>query len=117
MNDRGALKDMSLQPLNSSSFEEVIYDNGEPCLVIFSRKSCHVCEGVVPILEEMQPAYQGKFGFYYVDVEEQVPLYQRFMLKGVPQILFFKDGEYQGKLAGALDDETVSDKISEVLES
>ncbi|WP_434510004.1 thioredoxin family protein [Desulfitobacterium sp. AusDCA] len=107
---------MSLQPLNSNSFEEVIYDYGEPCLVIFSRKTCHVCEGVVPILEEMQPKYGGKFGFYYVDVEEQKPLFQRFSLKGVPQILFFKDGEYQGKLAGAVDEEKVSDKIMEVLE-
>lgn len=108
---------MFLQPLNSNSFEEVIYDNGEPCLVIFSRKTCHVCEGVVPILEEMQPKYEGKFGFYYVDVEEQKSLFQRFSLKGVPQILFFKDGEYQGKLAGAVDDEKVSDKITEVLEA
>ncbi|MFZ7101431.1 MAG: thioredoxin family protein [Peptococcaceae bacterium] len=108
---------MSLQPLNSIGFEEVIYDHGEPCLVIFSRKTCHVCEGVVPILEEMEPKYAGKFGFYYVDVEEQKSLFQRFSLKGVPQILFFKNGEYQGKLAGAVDDDEVSDKITEVLES
>jgi thioredoxin 1 len=108
---------MTLKPLNSNSFEEIIYDNGEPCLVIFSRKTCHVCKEVVPVLEEMQPEYEGKFGFYYVDVEEQTALFQRFSLKGVPQILFFKDGEYQGKLAGAVDDERVSDKITEVLEA
>ena len=108
---------MSLQPLNSNSFEEIIYDNEEPCLVVFSRKDCHVCKEVVPILEELAPEHDGKFGFYYVDVEEQKPLFQRFSLKGVPQILFFKDGEYQGKLAGAVDDEKVSDKITEVLES
>ncbi|WP_425805113.1 thioredoxin family protein [Desulfitobacterium sp. Sab5] len=108
---------MSLEQLNENSFEEVIYDNGEPCLVIFSRKTCHVCQGVVPILEEIQPKYEGKFGFYYVDVEEHKTLFQRFSLKGVPQILFFKDGEYQGKLAGAVDDEKVIDKIAEVLES
>lgn len=106
---------MSLEKLNPSRFEEIIYDNGEPCLVIFSRKSCHVCQGVVPILEDLQPEYEGKFGFYYVDVEEQTPLFQRFSLKGVPQILFFKDGEYQGKLAGAVDDDKVTDKIAEVL--
>ncbi|SHN50734.1 thioredoxin family protein [Desulfitobacterium chlororespirans] len=107
---------MSLQRLNAKSFEEIIYDQGSPCLVIFSRKTCHVCKGVVPILEEMQPDYEGKFGFYYVDVEDEQALYQRFSLKGVPQILFFKDGEFQGKLVGAVDDEKVSDKIMEVVE-
>lgn len=107
---------MLLNQLNQISFEEVIYDNEEPCLVIFSRKTCHVCESVVPILEDLQPEYEGKFGFYYVDVEEQKGLFQRFSLKGVPQILFFKDGEYQGKLAGAVDEEKVIDKIAEALE-
>lgn len=108
---------MFLQKLDNNLFEEVIYDQGKPCLVIFSRKSCHVCQGVVPVLEELQPKYEGKFGFYYVDVEEQKALFQRFSLKGVPQLLFFKDGEYQGKLAGGVEEEEVADKIGEFLES
>ncbi|WP_434511797.1 thioredoxin family protein [Desulfitobacterium sp. AusDCA] len=107
---------MTLKKLDSNSFEQIIYDNREHCLVIFSRKTCHVCQGVVPILEELKVKYEGRLGFYYVDVEEQKPLFQKFSLKGVPQILFFKDGEYQGKLAGAVDDEKVIDKITEVLE-
>ncbi|WP_407309524.1 thioredoxin family protein [Desulfosporosinus sp. SB140] len=106
---------MSLQPLNSSRFEEVIYNNGEPCLVIFSRKSCHVCQSVLPVLEDLQPQFEGKFGFYYVDVEEDKALYQKFSLKGVPQILFFKDGEYQGKLAGKVEEEDVEERITDIL--
>jgi thioredoxin 1 len=108
---------MSLQQLNSSRFEEIIYDDCEPCLVIFSRKDCHVCKEVVPMLEEMQPQYDGKFGFFYVDVEEDKDLFQRFSLKGVPQILFFNNGEYQGKLAGKVEEENVEEKITEVLEA
>ncbi|SHH26475.1 thioredoxin family protein [Desulfosporosinus lacus] len=106
---------MSLQQLNSTRFEEIIYDNCEPCLVIFSKKECHVCKEVVPMLEELKPQYDGKFGFYYVDVEEDKELFQRFSLKGVPQILFFNNGEYQGKLAGKVEEESVEEKISEVL--
>ncbi|MDP4161122.1 MAG: thioredoxin family protein [Bacillota bacterium] len=108
---------MSLEKLDSSRFEEVIYDKGEPCLVIFSRKSCHVCQGVVPVLEDLQPQFEGKFSFYYVDVEEDKALYQRFSLKGVPQILFFKDGEYQGKQAGNVEEEDVEERITDVLNS
>ncbi|MCB8817841.1 thioredoxin family protein [Desulfosporosinus shakirovi] len=95
---------MSLQQLNSKSFEEKIYDRTEKCLVVFSRKNGHVCKQVVPILEELQPNYEGEFGFYYVDVEEDKSLYQSFSLKGVPQILFFNEGEYQGKLVGEVED-------------
>lgn len=106
---------MPLQQLDSNRFEEIIYDNGEPCLVIFSRKTCHVCQGVVPILEDLQPKYEGKFGFYYVDVEEDKALFQRFSLKGVPQILFFKEGEYEGKLSGHVEEEQIDEKIIDVL--
>ncbi|MEL7567214.1 MAG: thioredoxin family protein [Dehalobacterium sp.] len=106
---------MSLQQLNPQSFEEIIYDRGEACLVVFSRKTCHVCKEVVPMLEDLEPKYLGQFGFYYVDMEEHNSLFQRFSLKGVPQILFFNDGEYQGKIAGKVEDEQIEEKIAEIL--
>ena len=49
-----------MQDLNANSFEEIIYDEGQPCLVIFSRKSCHVCQEVHPILDEIEEEYAGK---------------------------------------------------------
>ncbi|MCF8038298.1 MAG: thioredoxin family protein [Desulfohalobiaceae bacterium] len=108
---------MSLHQLTENSFVKVIYDNAEPCLVIFSRKSCHVCQHVVPILEELQSDYQGKFGFYYVDVEEDPTLQQRFSLKGIPQILYFNDGDFRGKQVGKVDDDQIKEKIDSVLEA
>lgn len=108
---------MSLEKLNAGQFEKIIYNNGEPCLVMFSRQTCHVCQEVVPVLEELKPQYEGRFSFYYVDVEDDKALFQSFSLKGVPQILFFNEGEYQGKLAGAVDEEKVMDKIADILES
>lgn len=106
---------MSLLQLNEATFEQIVYDKGEPCLVIFSRKDCHVCKQIVPLLEDLQPNYEGNFGFYYVDVEEDKGLFQKFSLKGVPQILFFNDGVYNGKLTGEVEDEQVEEKIEEVL--
>ena len=107
---------MSLKQLKANTFEEAIYDNGGPCLVIFTRKTCHVCKQVVPILEELQPKYEGKIGFYYVDVEEDASIQQRFSLKGVPQILYFKEGDFKGKQAGKVEDEQIEEKIVTVLE-
>ncbi len=106
---------MSLQQLNSNQFEETIYDNCEPCLVIFSRKSCHICKEVLSVLEKLQSQYEGEFGFYFVDAEENNNLCQRFSLMGVPQIVFFNEGEYKGKLAGAVEAKEVKEKIAEVL--
>lgn len=105
---------MSIQHLDSNHFDEIIYDNAEPSLVIFSRESCNICQGVVLILEDLQSKYNGNYHFYYVDVEKQKNLFRRFSLQGVPQILFFKEGEYQGKLAGRMVDEQIEEKITEI---
>jgi len=106
---------MDLKKLNKNSFDETIYENYESCMIVFSRKSCHVCAEVIPLVEELAEKYQNKFNFYYVDSEEQKDLYNRFSLRGVPQILFFKDGEYQGKLAGKVEEEQLEEKIENLL--
>lgn len=106
---------MTLEQLDSNSFEEKIYDDCESCLVIFSRKSCHVCKSVMPVLEDFAPKYQGKIGFYQVDVEDQKALFKRFSLKSVPQVLFFKEGEYQGKLSGAFEDDQLEEQIAAII--
>ena len=103
---------MELLKLDRETFEEKIFEGKEKCLVIFSRKTCKECKVIVPMLEEMADSYtNGSFNFYKVDVEEQVPLYKRFSLKGVPSILFFKNGEYQFKVAGMVDEELIEEKI------
>ncbi len=76
-----------------------------------------LCKQVVPVFEELQPKYEGKFAFYYVDVEENASLLQQLSLKGVPPILYFNNGEYQGKQAGLVDDEKVEEKIASILEA
>ena len=86
-------------------------------LLMFPRKSCHVCQAVHPKIEELaaDDKYKGKFGFYEVDVEEERNLFARFSLKGVPQVLFFNDGEYVGKMAGEKDIEEYEDKIDSII--
>ncbi|KUO51775.1 MAG: thioredoxin [Desulfitibacter sp. BRH_c19] len=106
---------MQLKKLDAVSFEEVIYDNCEACLVVFSRKSCHVCQEIISIIEDLLEKYEGKLGFYYIDVEQNKDLYKRFSLRGVPQILFFYGGEYKGKLVGQVEEEDVEAKIVEIL--
>lgn len=69
---------------------------------------------VIHMLEKLSEEYDGKCGFYSVDVEDQKDLYNNFPLKGVPSILFFKDGNYKTKLAGKLEEDQVREKIAEM---
>ena len=86
-----------MKKLNSRAFEEYIENDGETCLVIFSRKSCHVCQGVHAVLEDLEGDYKGKMPFYEVDVEEEAALFEKMMMKGVPQVIIFDNGDPSGK--------------------
>ncbi|MCO1602061.1 thioredoxin family protein [Desulfosporosinus nitroreducens] len=106
---------MELKKINAELFNKAIYDNNEACVVVFTRHDCHVCKEVVPRLEEVSEKYQAKLSFYALDVEQDKALFKSFSLKGVPQLLFFKDGEFYGKLAGDVEEEDMVGKIEELL--
>ena len=66
--------------------------------------------------DAIEEEYAGKdFGFYHVDIEAEKDLFNRFSLKGVPQVLFFNEGEFLGKFAGKKEEEDYTNKIDEIL--
>lgn len=105
-----------MEALNTIEFQERVYDDGEACLVLFSRKDCHVCQEVHPMLEDIAQEYaDADFGFYNVDVDQEKDLFQKMALKGVPQALFFQDGELVARIAGKQDEDVYIEKIDEIL--
>ena len=66
-----------METLNRVAFREIVEDDGEPCLVIFSRKSCHVCQAVHGKLDSLEGEYPD-VPFYEVDVEAEPELQAKF---------------------------------------
>ena len=99
-----------MKKLNSVAFEEYVENDGETCLVIFSRKTCHVCQAVHAILDDLEQDYKGKMPFYEVDVEEEQGLFEKMMMKGVPQVVIFDNGEPVEKLAGSHEEDDYIDE-------
>lgn len=94
-----------MKKLNAAAFREYVENEEEMCIVTFSRKSCHVCQSIHMVLEDLELDYKDKILFYEVDVEEEPALFEKMMLKGVPQVCIFSDGEVLEKLAGSHEDE------------
>lgn len=103
-----------METLNRVAFQEIVEGDGEPCLVIFSRKSCHVCQAVHGKLDNLEKEYTD-VPFYEVDVEAEPELQNKFSLKGVPHVLFFRDGEVLDRLTGNHDEDEYADKIEALL--
>ena len=104
-----------MKKLNSAAFHEYVENDGETCLVIFSRKSCQVCQGVHAVLDDLEQDYKGKIPFYEVDVEEESGLFEKMMMKGVPQVVIFDNGEVVEKLAGSHEEDEYIDAIEKYI--
>ena len=98
------------EALNDVAFEEFVEDEGERCVVLFSRESCTVCQSVHGKLEALAGDYPD-IAFYEVDVEKQPRLMMKHHLKGVPQTLFFAGGELRGRITGDASEDDFADHI------
>ena len=81
-----------MEKLSQTEFDENVIEEEQHCIVLFSRKDCHVCQAVHPMLEDLESDY-GSIPFYQVDVEEEPALFQKYGGKGVPQVISFQGGE------------------------
>ena len=92
--------------LDQELIDEKLTKNHENCVILFSKKGCPICQQVTPIIEELEQEYSDSdVHFYHVDSIKEKELMSKMFLKGVPQVLFFKDGDFRGKYAGIRDEE------------
>ena len=64
-------------------------------LIITKYKSswCKPCETLQKVMDEILPAYNTNVEYRSIDVEEEVELADKMNIKGVPTVIFEKDGE------------------------
>jgi len=81
-----------MKEVTIDNFEEEVLNSKVPCVVKFTSDHCHLCHGLVPIMESTQEKF-NKFNFYNVDTEKEETLTKIFSDDGVPTIYFFVNGD------------------------
>ncbi|MBQ8956277.1 MAG: thioredoxin [Lachnospiraceae bacterium] len=78
-------------------------------VVDFNATWCGPCKMMAPVLEELSGEYEGKVGFYAIDVDENPDLAEKFSVMSIPNLVLLKKGE--------LADTSVGFKPKEALKS
>ena len=68
-----------------------------------------------PSIDELSAEYEGKALIGKVDVEENNDLAEKYAIRSVPTIIFFKDGEMVDKQVGAVPKAVLESKIKNLL--
>jgi thioredoxin 1 len=68
-----------------------------------------------PSIDELAAQYEGQALIGKVDVEENNDLAEKYAIRSVPTIIFFKDGEMVDKQVGAVPKAVLESKIKALL--
>ena len=101
--------------VTDASFSSEIEQSSGLVLVDFWATWCGPCQIVAPILDQLATEYTGKAKVAKVDVDSNQRTAQRFNVRSIPSILFFKNGQHVDTVVGAVPKATLEGKIKQHL--
>ena len=101
--------------LTDQNFEEVVLQADKPVIVDFWAEWCGPCRMVGPIVEEIGKEYEEKAVVGKLDVDSNPTITQKFGIRNIPTVLFFKDGEIADKQVGAVPKSNLVNKLEALL--
>ncbi|MHB9029642.1 MAG: thioredoxin [Candidatus Latescibacterota bacterium] len=101
--------------VTDSTFQSQVIENPLPVIVDFWATWCPPCRMIAPFLEQIAGEYEGKAVVCKVDVDQNHALAQKYNVRSIPTILFFKGGEVKEQVVGALPKDQIAARLSKLL--
>ncbi len=86
-----------------------------PIVVDFWATWCAPCRLIVPHLEALAKEYEGRARVGKVDIDQNGSIATRFVIRSIPTLLVFKDGQALDQLIGAVSKDSIQQLIDKHL--
>lgn len=100
---------------NDDSFDSEVANHSGPVLVDFWAEWCGPCKALSPVIDDIANEYQNKIKVVKVNVDDSPNIAQKLNVRGIPTLIFFKDGNPAEQLVGNQPKDTIKGAIDKVL--
>ncbi|MFH1487498.1 MAG: thioredoxin [Pseudomonadota bacterium] len=105
------------KPINidDAEFEEVVLKEEGVSVVDFWAPWCGPCHSMAPSLEAFTKANVGRVKVFKLDVDDHPKTAEKYEIKSVPTVIFFKNGVQADKVLGAMSESALQGKLDALL--
>ncbi len=96
--------------LTDANFDSMIANN-DIVLVDFWAPWCGPCKMIAPVIEELAKEFGHKALIAKVNVDENPSVAQRFQIRSIPSLIFFKNGQVFDTIVGAAPAHQIRSKL------
>ena len=101
--------------VNDANFDQEVLRSQQPVLVDFWAVWCGPCKAIAPIVDSVATAYSGKLKVAKVNVDQNGATPSRYGIRGIPALLFFKDGKVADQIVGYVPQNVIEEKVQKLL--
>ena len=103
--------------VSKENFEASVLQSEKPVLVDFWASWCGPCRALNVVLEEIATEIGENVKIVKINVDENSELAGEYNIRGIPTMIFFRDGEAKKTLVGAQSKEDIQKSFKEILSS
>jgi len=105
----------NVQTFTDGNFDETVLKSSGPVLVDFWAEWCGPCRRLAPTVDALATEYDGRATVGKMNVDENPNVPGRFMIRGIPTMLIFKDGKLADQIVGLVPKEEIARKLDQQL--
>jgi thioredoxin 1 len=100
--------------VNETNFEAEVLNSTQPVVVDFWAEWCGPCKMLGPVLDEVASEQSGKAKVAKVNIDQNSALAERFGIRSIPTLLYFKGGEVRKQTVGVVSKKTIVSTLEAV---
>jgi thioredoxin 2 len=101
--------------LDDMRFDRFVRESSLPVIVDFYSPTCGPCRMLAPVMDNIARSFAGRVLVAKLDTSRHQITAGKFNIRGVPTLLFFKQGRLADQIVGAAPQEQIEQSVRALL--